>query len=102
VFGFSVRLHFFTSYYNTSYGTRQYYIKISININMAIKVVPLQEDDVPGVVECIQEGFADDPYFQWVFDASKVCITCVTVFLRINIYMHFISRRSRFTQLDQR
>lgn len=41
---------------------------------MAIKVVPLQEADISGVVECIQEGFADDPYFQWVFDASKVCI----------------------------
>ncbi|KAJ5832151.1 hypothetical protein N7474_000462 [Penicillium riverlandense] len=38
---------------------------------MAIEVVPLTETDIPGVVEVIQQAFADDPYFKWVFDAHK-------------------------------
>ncbi|KAB8231484.1 acetyltransferase, GNAT family [Aspergillus alliaceus] len=38
---------------------------------MAIEVVPLTEADIPGAIEVIQEAFADDPYFKWVFDASK-------------------------------
>lgn len=37
---------------------------------MAIEVVPLTEDDIPGAIEVIQQAFADDPYFKWVFDAS--------------------------------
>lgn len=39
---------------------------------MPIQILPLQQKDIPGVVECIQEGFADDPYHLWVFDGSKV------------------------------
>lgn len=39
---------------------------------MPIQILPLQEKDIPGVVECIQEGFADDPYHLWVFDGEKV------------------------------
>ncbi|GAM33383.1 hypothetical protein TCE0_004r00238 [Talaromyces pinophilus] len=38
---------------------------------MPIQILPLQQKDIPGVVECIQEGFADDPYHLWVFDGSK-------------------------------
>lgn len=40
---------------------------------MAIEVVPLTEGDIPGAIEVIQQAFADDPYFKWVFDQSKVC-----------------------------
>lgn len=39
---------------------------------MAVDVVPLTEADIPGAIEVIQRGFADDPYFKWVFDSSKV------------------------------
>ncbi|KUL86918.1 hypothetical protein ZTR_05337 [Talaromyces verruculosus] len=38
---------------------------------MPIQILPLKQKDIPGVVECIQEGFADDPYHLWVFDGSK-------------------------------
>ncbi|CAL5871136.1 uncharacterized protein PFLUO_LOCUS5382 [Penicillium psychrofluorescens] len=38
---------------------------------MAIEVVPLTETDIPGVIEVIQQAFADDPYFKWVFDGPK-------------------------------
>lgn len=41
---------------------------------MPIQILPLQKEDIPEVVDCIQQGFADDPYFRWVFDAAKVCI----------------------------
>lgn len=41
---------------------------------MAIEVLPLTEADIPGVIHVIQQAFADDPYFKWVFDASTVCI----------------------------
>lgn len=39
---------------------------------MAVEVVPLTEADIPGAIQVIQEAFADDPYFHWVFDASRV------------------------------
>lgn len=39
---------------------------------MAIEVAPLTEADIPGAVEVIQLAFADDPYFKWVFDESRV------------------------------
>lgn len=39
---------------------------------MAVEVVPLTEADIPGAIEVIQQAFADDPYFKWVFDSSKV------------------------------
>jgi hypothetical protein len=42
---------------------------------MAIEVVPLTEADIPGAIEVIQQAFADDPYFKWVFDAPKVLPT---------------------------
>ncbi|KAJ5620658.1 hypothetical protein N7510_004642 [Penicillium lagena] len=38
---------------------------------MAVEVVSLTEADIPGVIEVIQQAFADDPYFKWVFDAPK-------------------------------
>lgn len=41
---------------------------------MAIKVALMEEEDIPGAVDCIQRAFADDPYNRWVFnDRSKVC-----------------------------
>jgi len=46
---------------------------------MPIKILPLQKEDIPEVVDCIQQGFADDPYFQWVFDAAKVCIQSINI-----------------------
>ncbi|KAI9041999.1 GNAT family N-acetyltransferase [Aspergillus affinis] len=38
---------------------------------MAIEVVPLTEADIPGAIEVIQQAFAEDPYFEWVFDAPN-------------------------------
>ncbi|KAJ5806498.1 uncharacterized protein N7503_004100 [Penicillium pulvis] len=38
---------------------------------MAIEILPLTEADIPGVIQVIQQAFADDPYFKWVFDGSK-------------------------------
>ncbi|KAJ5507948.1 N-acetyltransferase [Penicillium freii] len=38
---------------------------------MAVEVVPLTEANIPGAIEVIQQAFADDPYFKWVFDSSK-------------------------------
>ncbi|KAI0127446.1 acyl-CoA N-acyltransferase [Xylariales sp. AK1849] len=38
---------------------------------MPIRVSPLQEADIPGVVAAIQDAFANDPYNNWVFDKSK-------------------------------
>ncbi|KAJ5682353.1 hypothetical protein N7462_005518 [Penicillium macrosclerotiorum] len=37
---------------------------------MAIEILPLTEADIPSVIQVIQQAFADDPYFKWVFDAS--------------------------------
>jgi hypothetical protein len=42
---------------------------------MAIEVVDLTEADIPGVIQVIQQAFADDPYFKWVFDELSVCMT---------------------------
>ncbi|KAJ5127096.1 hypothetical protein N7448_007875 [Penicillium atrosanguineum] len=37
---------------------------------MAIEVVDLTEADIPGAIQVIQQAFADDPYYRWVFDTS--------------------------------
>jgi hypothetical protein len=42
--------------------------------NMAIEVVNLTEADIPGAIQVIQQAFADDPYFKWVFDEPSVCM----------------------------
>ena len=39
---------------------------------MTVEVVPLTEADIPDAIEVIQQAFAEDPYFQWVFDPSNV------------------------------
>jgi hypothetical protein len=40
---------------------------------MSIEIAPLAQADIPGAVECVQQAFADDPYFRWAFDdPSKV------------------------------
>ncbi|KAJ5291553.1 Acyl-CoA N-acyltransferase [Penicillium angulare] len=39
---------------------------------MEIEVLPLTEADIPGAVAVIQQAFADDPYFKWVFDSSTM------------------------------
>ena len=39
---------------------------------MAIEVLPVTTADIPGAVACIQKAFADDPFFKWMFSASKV------------------------------
>lgn len=40
---------------------------------MSIEITPLAQADIPGAVECVQQAFADDPYFRWAFDdPSKV------------------------------
>ncbi|OCT44901.1 hypothetical protein CLCR_06283 [Cladophialophora carrionii] len=38
---------------------------------MAIEIKPISASDIPSAVECIQQAFADDPYYLWAFDASR-------------------------------
>ncbi|PYH99325.1 acetyltransferase, GNAT family [Aspergillus ellipticus CBS 707.79] len=38
---------------------------------MPIEVVSLTEADIPEVIDIIQSAFAEDPYFQWVFESSQ-------------------------------
>lgn len=38
---------------------------------MPIEVHPLTTAEIPGAIEVIQQAFADDPYFQWVFDKQN-------------------------------
>ncbi|KAM5444055.1 hypothetical protein McanCB56680_006858 [Microsporum canis] len=38
---------------------------------MLVEIRRMTKEDIPGAIECVQTGFADDPYFRWVFDASK-------------------------------
>ncbi|KAL4971017.1 GNAT family N-acetyltransferase [Aspergillus stella-maris] len=35
---------------------------------MEIQILPLTKPDIPNAVECIQTVFADDPFFQYMFD----------------------------------
>jgi hypothetical protein len=37
---------------------------------MSIKVSTIQEADIVGAIDCIQQAFAEDPYAKWVFDDS--------------------------------
>ncbi|KAL2822769.1 acyl-CoA N-acyltransferase [Aspergillus cavernicola] len=37
---------------------------------MDIQILPLSKADIPQAVECIQTVFADDPFFQYMFDPS--------------------------------
>lgn len=39
---------------------------------MAIKILPVTTADIPAAVACIQKAFADDPFFKWMFNTSKV------------------------------
>ncbi|OAL64749.1 acetyltransferase, GNAT family [Trichophyton rubrum] len=38
---------------------------------MLVEIRRMTKEDIPGAIECVQTGFADDPYFNWVFDVSK-------------------------------
>ncbi|EEP78499.1 conserved hypothetical protein [Uncinocarpus reesii 1704] len=38
---------------------------------MSIEVSRMTVEDIPGVVQCVQDAFEDDPYFRWVFDPVK-------------------------------
>ncbi|KAK1144285.1 hypothetical protein N8T08_005698 [Aspergillus melleus] len=38
---------------------------------MAVEILPLTKRDIPEAVECVQTAFADDPYFQWLFDDAS-------------------------------
>ncbi|KAL4951677.1 acetyltransferase, GNAT family [Aspergillus filifer] len=38
---------------------------------MPITVRPLTKPDIPAAIDIIQRAFADDPYFQWVFDEDN-------------------------------
>lgn len=33
---------------------------------MPIKVIQLEEKDIPGAIQCIQVAFAEDPYNNWI------------------------------------
>lgn len=48
---------------------------------MAIEVIDLTEADIPGAIQVIQQAFADDPYYKWVFDASTVLNQSLTTIL---------------------
>ncbi|KAL4888718.1 thioesterase-like superfamily-domain-containing protein [Aspergillus ambiguus] len=52
----------------SSQSTQAHHIAFVV---MAVEVVPLTEADIPGAIEVIQQAFADDPYFKWVFDSSQ-------------------------------
>ena len=39
---------------------------------MAIEILPVSTADIPAAVACIQKAFADDPFFKWMFNTSKV------------------------------
>lgn len=39
---------------------------------MTIEVARLTEADIPAAIDIIQQAFADDPYFNWVFDKDRV------------------------------
>ncbi|PKY06396.1 hypothetical protein P168DRAFT_288348 [Aspergillus campestris IBT 28561] len=38
---------------------------------MAIDIVLMTERDIPAAVQCVQTAFAEDPYFCWLFTASR-------------------------------
>ncbi|KAL4945846.1 hypothetical protein BDV06DRAFT_218922 [Aspergillus oleicola] len=38
---------------------------------MPITVRPITKPDIPSAIDIIQRAFADDPYFQWVFDKDN-------------------------------
>ncbi|EZG06930.1 hypothetical protein H106_03661 [Trichophyton rubrum CBS 735.88] len=40
-------------------------------VKMLVEIRRMTKEDIPGAIECVQTGFADDPYFNWVFDVSK-------------------------------
>ncbi|KAL4864750.1 hypothetical protein BDV12DRAFT_200829 [Aspergillus spectabilis] len=40
-------------------------------MNPDIQILPLTKADIPHAVECIQTVFADDPFFQYMFDQSS-------------------------------
>ncbi|KAL5001783.1 acyl-CoA N-acyltransferase [Aspergillus recurvatus] len=40
----------------------------NIAMTMDIQILPLSKPDIPQAVECIQTVFADDPFFQYMFD----------------------------------
>jgi hypothetical protein len=35
---------------------------------MAVAISRLTETDIPGVIDTIQQAFADDPYSRWIYD----------------------------------
>jgi hypothetical protein len=39
---------------------------------MDIQILPLSRSDIAQAVECIQTVFADDPFFQYMFDQNTV------------------------------
>jgi len=40
---------------------------------MPIVITPMTEEDIPGVIDAIQQAFAEDPYNKWIYDdRSKV------------------------------
>lgn len=43
---------------------------------MLVEIRRMTKEYIPGAIECVQTGFADDPYFNWVFDVSKVRTVC--------------------------
>lgn len=46
-------------------------------------VEPIRERDIDGAVSCIQRAFSDDPYKNWVFDASTFSATRNHASLRV-------------------
>ncbi len=50
---------------------------------MAIRVTPITDADIPGVVTCIQRAFATDPYNNWVFNQRTFSLQRNSVSLSI-------------------
>ncbi len=53
---------------------------------MAIKVRPLTQSDIPAAIDIIQQAFAEDPYFRWVFDEKSVCPSFPLLTFEYRIY----------------
>ncbi|KAL5366116.1 thioesterase-like superfamily-domain-containing protein [Aspergillus floccosus] len=46
-------------------------LRLQAKENSSLTLLSFNQADIPGAIEVIQQAFADDPYFKWVFDSSK-------------------------------
>ena len=67
---------------------------------MAIDIVLMTERDIPAAVKCVQTAFAEDPYFRWMFTASRVRLADPASYTYRNhhsaIHIHIISIKPHY------